>query len=117
MNYTIGNKQPATWKAWLIDKNTVRLLWSLPQPVTNPPVQLTRTVTTDAEGRAGVLSILTTPGRGIACSSWALVNTGTPPGASADTDIENDEPALTDELVQSHKGSAKELRRQSQPEQ
>ena len=89
MNFTIGNNlgTTAAWNAWLTyadpqgtNPDTMQNLFSVLQPVTNPPKSITKTLSLPKEGRVGVLSTLTTPANGIACQSWVLVNTGTDPG-------------------------------------
>ena len=84
MNFTIGNTiySAATWNAWLTYQDSIKSLFSVPQPITNPPQAITETRTRlPKEGRVGVvgvLSTLTTPTQGIVCSSWVQTNTGTP---------------------------------------
>ncbi|MFZ0307468.1 MAG: hypothetical protein WAL89_04790 [Candidatus Sulfotelmatobacter sp.] len=78
MNFTVGNNVATTWNAWLTDQNTMTNLFSLSQPITVPPVPITKTTTLSPEGTVGVLSTLTTPTKGIFCSSYMQINTGTP---------------------------------------
>jgi hypothetical protein len=79
MNFTVGNTYPTTWNAWLTYQKTMTHLFSIAQPITVPPKKITKTKTgLPKEGKVGVLSTLTTPAKGIACSSWVQVNTGTP---------------------------------------
>jgi hypothetical protein len=78
MKFTIGNTVATTWNIWLTDQNTMAELFSASQPITTPPVSITKTTPSSAEGKVGVLSTLTTPTNGIVCSSWVLINTGTP---------------------------------------
>jgi len=78
MNFTVGNTSAATWSAWLTDQNTITELFSVPQPITTPPMAITKTASLTKEGKVGVLSTLTTPTQGIICSSFVTVNTGTP---------------------------------------
>jgi hypothetical protein len=78
MNFSIGTPVAATWNGWLTYQNTMQSLWSQSQPITEPPISVTKTQTLAKSGRVGVLSTLTTPTGGITCSSWVLVNTGTP---------------------------------------
>ena len=86
MNFTAGNQYPVTWNGWLSYQNTVTPLWSTPQPITDPPVPVSKTYSPLPKvGIVGVLSTFTTPRNGITCSSWALVNTGIP-GTTADED-------------------------------
>jgi IPT/TIG domain len=90
MKFTVGNnlKAPAIWNAWLTyadlqgtDPDTMQLLFSKSQPITNPPTTSTETYRLPKEGQVGVLSTLSTPPGGIACYSWVRVNTGTEPPA------------------------------------
>jgi hypothetical protein len=78
MNFTEGNTAVDTWNSWLTDQNTVTQLFSASQPITNPPVPITKTRTLSPEGTVGVLSTLTTAKKGIICSVYTQVNTGTP---------------------------------------
>jgi hypothetical protein len=55
-------------------------LFSVSQPITNPPKFITKILAgLPKEGIVGVLSTLSTPTKGIACSSWVQINTGTEP--------------------------------------
>lgn len=80
MIFTVGNKSATTWNAWLTSKNTITALSGFPisQPITNPPVLITKTATLSPSGTVGVLTTLTTPTKGIICSNYTQVNTGTP---------------------------------------
>lgn len=79
MQFTVGTKAAATWNAWLTSQNKMALQFSVPQPITNPPVVITKNITKlSKNGQVGVLSTLTTPTQGVVCSSWNLINTGTP---------------------------------------
>jgi hypothetical protein len=78
MDFTVGNNVATTWNAWLTDQNTITNLFSLSQPITVPPVTITKTTTLSPEGTVGVLSTLTTPTKGIFCSSYVQINTGKP---------------------------------------
>lgn len=92
MNFTVGNSlgTPANWSAWLAyadpqgtSLDTMQSLFSVSQPTqpnTTPPKTITKTFAPlPKEGVVGVLSTLSTPAKGIACSSWVQVNTGTEP--------------------------------------
>jgi hypothetical protein len=78
MDFTVENTYAVTWSAWLTDQNTVTSLFSVSQPITNPAVAITKTASLAKEGKVGVLSTLTTPTKGIVCSSWVQIATGTP---------------------------------------
>ena len=79
MDFTVGNNVATTWNAWLTDQNNITNLFSLSQPITNPPKAIVKTRTAlPKEGIVGVLSTLTTPTKGIFCSSYVQINTGTP---------------------------------------
>jgi hypothetical protein len=79
MNFTLGTPVAATWNVWLTSQNTMSNLWSVAQPITEPPVSIPKTQTGVAKaGKIGVLSTLTTPKGGITCSNFAQVNTGAP---------------------------------------
>ena len=78
MKFTVGNIVATTWNVWLTYQNTLEELFSASQPITNPPVTVTKTTTLSAEGKVGVLSTLTTPRKGIYCSSYQEINTGKP---------------------------------------
>ena len=88
MKFTVGNNLgTAHWSAWLTyadpqgaDVDTMQNLFSVSQPVTNPPKAVTKTVTAlPKEGVIGVLSTISTTANGIACSSWVEVNSGADP--------------------------------------
>jgi hypothetical protein len=80
MNFTVGNLSATTWNAWLTSENTITALSGFPisQPITNPPVPITKTATLSPSGTVGVLTTLTTPTKGIICSNYTQINTGTP---------------------------------------
>jgi len=79
MKFTLGTPAAVTWNGWLTSQNGMQKLWSQSRPITEPAVTVTKTQTGVAKaGNVGVLSTLTTPTGGITCSSWQLVNTGTP---------------------------------------
>jgi len=78
MNFTVGTPVAATWNGWLSSQSTVQPLFSIAQPITEPPVPVTKTQSLAPSGKVGVLSTLTTPTGGITCSVWTLVNTGKP---------------------------------------
>jgi hypothetical protein len=78
MDFTVGNDVATTWNAWLTSQNNITQLFSVAQPITVPPVPITKTTTVSPTGTVGVLSTLTTPTRGIFCSSYVQVSTGNP---------------------------------------
>jgi hypothetical protein len=78
MNFTIDNSYATTWNIWLTDQNTMKLLYSKPQPITDSPMAVPMTTPLTPEGTVGVLSTLTTPAKGITCSSWVQIETGAP---------------------------------------
>jgi hypothetical protein len=80
MDFTVGNSVVTTWNALLVSQSTTTPLSGFPitQPKTVPPVPITKTTSLSPAGTVGILSTLTTPTSGIACSSWELVNTGKP---------------------------------------
>jgi len=78
MNFTEGNTAVDTWNAWLTEQNTMTNLFTVSQPITNPAQPITKTTTLSPEGMVGVLSTLTTPKKGILCSVYTQINTGTP---------------------------------------
>jgi hypothetical protein len=78
MNFTVGNTSATTWNAWLTYQNTLTQLFSVAQPITNPAQPITKTTTLSPSGTVGVLSTLTTPTKGIICSVYTQINTGTP---------------------------------------
>jgi hypothetical protein len=63
-------------------QNTMHRLFSVSQPITNPPVTITKAKTHLPKqgelGEVGVLSTLTTDTKGIVCSNYVQTNTGTP---------------------------------------
>jgi hypothetical protein len=80
MNFTVGTNTAATWNAWLTYQDTLVPVFSpISQPSTVPPVPITKTyIPLTPEGTVGVLSTLTTPTKGITCSSWVQIETGAP---------------------------------------
>lgn len=78
MNFTVGNTSATTWNVWLTDENTLTQLFSVAQPITNPAVSVTKTTTLSPSGTTGVLTTLTTTAKGIICSNFSTVSTGTP---------------------------------------
>jgi hypothetical protein len=78
MNFTVGNTSATTWNVWLTYENTLTQLFSVSQPITNPPVVISKTATLSPSGIAGVLTTLTTSAKGIICSNYTQVNTGKP---------------------------------------
>jgi hypothetical protein len=81
MNFNVGNNEnsPVTWNTWLTYQKTIKTLFSVSQPITNPATPITKTATLSSpEGEVEVLSTLTTATGGIVCSSLAKVQTGTP---------------------------------------
>ena len=78
MNFTLATPTAATWNAWLTTGNSISLLWSVSQPVTEPAITIPQTQVVAKSGKVGVLSTLTTPKQGITCSNFATVSTGTP---------------------------------------
>jgi hypothetical protein len=78
MKFTVGNIVATTWNIWLTYQNTLEQIFTGSQPITNPPVPITKTTTLSPEGTVGILSTLTTSTNGIYCSSYVQLNTGTP---------------------------------------
>jgi len=80
MNFTVGNNYATTWNAWVIYLSTITPLSGFPiaQPITVPPVAITKTTSLAKEGEVEVLTTLTTPTKGIVCSNLAKVATGKP---------------------------------------
>ena len=78
MDFSIGTPYTATWNAWLVSGNTTQLLWSQSQVITEPATAATKTQAVPVSGTVGILSTLTTSTRGLACSSWETISTGTP---------------------------------------
>ena len=78
MNFTIGHQYPVTWNGWLTYQNTMQPVWSESRSKTDPPVPVTKTTSLSKVGKVGIISTLTRTQTGITCSSWTMVNTGTP---------------------------------------
>jgi hypothetical protein len=78
MDFTEGNTYAAVWHTWLNYQGTMTELFSVAQPITVPPVAVTKTTTLAKEGVVAVISTLTTATKGITCSSYVKVATGTP---------------------------------------
>jgi hypothetical protein len=79
MNFTVENTSVTTWNAWLTSQDTITNLFSQSQPITSAAVVITKTVTQSPAGTVGVLTTFTTPTKGIICSNYTQVKTGTPP--------------------------------------
>jgi hypothetical protein len=79
MIFTVGNNVATTWNAWLVSQSTITPLSGFPiaQAKTVPPVLVPKTAPLSPSGTVGILSTLTTPTKGIFCSSYVQVNTGT----------------------------------------
>jgi hypothetical protein len=83
MRFVIAHQYAAHWTTWLTYGTTVKRLWTVERPLTKEPVEVIRRLPNLPEvGRAGVLSTLTTPERGITCSTWRLTETGAPETSS-----------------------------------
>lgn len=78
MDFTVGNTYAADWHTWLNYDGTMKELFTEAQPIHNPPVAVTRTATVGKEGEVAIISTLTTASKGIVCSSFVKVATGTP---------------------------------------
>jgi hypothetical protein len=78
MKFNVATPTVAIWNGWLADQNALVSLWSESLAKTEPPVTMTKTKSLAKSGVVGILSTLTTRTGGIACSSWVLVNSGTP---------------------------------------
>lgn len=78
MIFTVGNKAPVTWNAWLTSGSTIAPLTGFPisQPTTVPPTLITKTASVTPSGTVGILSTFTTASQGIVCSNYTQVNTG-----------------------------------------
>jgi len=79
MNFTVENTSVTTWNAWLTSQDTITNLFTVSQPITNPAQVITKTATLSPAGTVGVLTTLTTPTKGIICSNYTQIKTGTPP--------------------------------------
>jgi hypothetical protein len=78
MHFTVGTKAAAQWNGWLTSQSSMTSLFSIAQPITKPPKSITQTTSLSPQGTVGILSTLTAPTKGIICSSWVPINTGTP---------------------------------------
>lgn len=78
MTFTEGNTAVDTWNVWLTTQNSITNLFTVSQPITNPPQVIPKTTTLSPSGTVGVLTTLTTPTKGIICSNYTQFNTGTP---------------------------------------
>jgi len=76
MDFTLATPVAATWNAWLTTGNSIKSLWSVSQPVTEPSTTIAQTQSVAKSGKVGVLSTLTVPKTGITCSNFATYNTG-----------------------------------------
>jgi hypothetical protein len=70
MNFTVESGFATTWNIWLTDLNNMTLVYSAPPATTTSPTAITKSTPLAPEDKVGVISTLTTPSKGIACSSW-----------------------------------------------
>ena len=80
IDLTIGTIQPAELNLYLAAMNSIfPLATGIPLPVIDPPFTVpTISFPLPPMGGVGVLVTMTTPGGGIICADWDLVNTGRP---------------------------------------
>jgi hypothetical protein len=77
-DFEIGTTESATWNVWLAVQNETFALWSVPLPALDTPVTFPLAIPFFPPlGNFGVLTTLTVPDRGILCSDWQTVDTGT----------------------------------------
>ncbi len=77
MDFTVGTVVPATWNIYLSVLDFVIPVLSIPLPVIDPPIAVPIPIPGfPSFGGVGVLTTLTTPGGGIICSDWDVVDTG-----------------------------------------
>lgn len=76
--FTIGTPSAASWNVWLLHGDTFESLGSKSLPITEPPVIDAKKHALEKSGEVGILSTLTTPAKGITCSSWETINTEEP---------------------------------------
>jgi hypothetical protein len=78
LDFTVGTPTTATWDTWTEIEGKVQQLFSTSLPAAEEPSTEIKSLDVGKSGTIGVLSTLTTPSQGTACSSWQTVNTGTP---------------------------------------
>ncbi|MCH7744816.1 MAG: hypothetical protein IIC84_01940 [Chloroflexi bacterium] len=80
IDLTIGTTQPAELNLYLAAMNSIfPLATGIPLPVIDPPFAVpTISFPLPPMGGVGALVTMTTPGGGIICADWDLVNTGSP---------------------------------------
>ena len=76
MGFTVGNLEPVTGSAWLVSQTSANLLGSIALAINDPPISLSFPIPLIQQETVGVLSTLTTPSEGIACSTWVTIDTG-----------------------------------------
>jgi hypothetical protein len=75
--FEVGAREPATWHAWLTSQDEIARLFSVPLPVIEPPIPVSLTLPFFPHlGTIGVLTTLTAPDKGIICSAFVTVDTG-----------------------------------------
>ena len=79
LNFDLGLTAPASWNLWLVLGNAIVPLWTgLGLPAIQPPLQFPLPFGFPQVGTIGMLTTLTTPGDGIICSDFGVVDTGQP---------------------------------------
>jgi len=79
LNFTVGTPVPVTWNGYLVQRDKSQSIFSVSQPITEPPVNITQTkASVPVSGEIGILSTFVTKKQGITCSSFVTINTGTP---------------------------------------
>lgn len=76
MNFDLGITTPATWNVWItFGTNSMVPLWTLPIAAVTPTVSFPVSFPFPSLGNVGVLTTLTTPAQGVACSAFKTVGT------------------------------------------
>jgi uncharacterized repeat protein (TIGR03803 family) len=77
ITFHIRSVVPSTWSAWLVARNQVFPIWSVPVPAVTPAVSFAVPVANFPHlGSIGVLTTLANPSVGAVCGDWKTIDTG-----------------------------------------
>ena len=75
MDFVLASDFPTTFNVWATAGNVIQPFWSTPLPAISVPFTYPVTLPIPPLGTMGILTTLTTPADGIACSSFETVDT------------------------------------------
>ena len=77
VRFDIGSPTPAFWNIWVVIQNRAVRIRSIPLPAIDPANFISATIPQFPQvGGFGILSTMTTPNKGVRCSDWQVVDTG-----------------------------------------